>query len=136
MNPHDLAMLRKRVEIVIGQKKWHLAPDALAGLDAGLADARLPTAELHLATARYYSGLRDYPKAGSEYNLALMQDPGNTMVWIELGMLWEACGRIVDALDAYRQASMVMPGNPIILGSIQRLQSRIQTMGSTLPGLP
>jgi Flp pilus assembly protein TadD/O-antigen ligase len=136
MNPHDLSMLRRRVEIILALKKWHLATNALAGLEAGLAEARQPTAELHLATARYYSGLRDYAKAGSEYNLFLMQEPGNTMVWIELASLWEACGRVADALYTYRQASMAAPGNPTVLASIQRLEGQIQMIRSTVPASP
>ena len=94
MNPHDLPMVRRRLEIVMSNRKWHLASDALAALEAALAEAQQPTIELHLATARYYAGLRDYPKASSEYNLVITQDPTNLSAWAELGALWEGAGRV------------------------------------------
>jgi len=92
MNPHDVSLLRSRLGIIMSQQKWILAKDALEALEIGLAEARLPTTEVHLAAARYYSTLRDYGKASSEYNVALTQDPGNGAVWAELGALWEVAG--------------------------------------------
>jgi tetratricopeptide (TPR) repeat protein len=136
MNPHDLPMVRRRLEIIMGQRKWHLASNALAALESALAEAQQPTIELHLAAARYYSGLRDYPKASSEYNLVITQDPGNLSAWLELGALWEGAGRFVQALEAYRRASSMVPGNPTVVAAIARLESRIQTIRSTAPLLP
>ena len=107
----------------MSQRKWFLAKNALEALEIGLAEARLPTTEVHLAAARYYATLRDYGKASSEYNLALTQDPGNGGAWAELGALWEGAGRMAPALEAYRQANVVMPGNAGVLAAIDRLTS-------------
>jgi tetratricopeptide (TPR) repeat protein len=128
MNPHDIPLLRYRLEVVMNQRKWFLAKNALESLEIGLAEARLPTTEVHLATARYYSILRDYGKAASEYNLALTQDPGNYGIWAELGALWEAAGRVGPALDAYRQANSLGPGSPQVSAAIERLTARIRSI--------
>lgn len=134
MNPHDLSLLRSRLNIVMSQRKWFLAKDALDALQTGLLEAGLPTTESHLAAARYYSSLREYGKASSEYNIVLTQDPGNGGVWAELGALWESAGRMGPALEAYRQANVVMPGNAGIMAAIERMTTRIQTIraGSVL----
>ena len=136
MNPYDLPLLRRRLDIITAYRKWHLAKDALAALEAALAEAHQPTAELHLAAARYYAGLRDYGKASSEYNLVLMQDPGDVAVWTELGSLWEGSGHVAQALEAYRQANRMTPGNATIGAAIQRLEGRIQIIRAGLPLSP
>ena len=135
MNPHDLSLLRSRLALVMSQQKWFLAKNALESLEIGLAEARMPTTEVHLAAARYYSVLRDYGKASSEYNLALTQDPANGAAWVELGGLWEAAGRVAPALEAYRQANVVIPGNAGIRAAIERLTAQIQAIRSSA-GLP
>jgi tetratricopeptide (TPR) repeat protein/O-antigen ligase len=136
MNPQDLALLRSRLDLIMGQRRWFLAKNALETLEVGLAEARQPTTEVHLAAARYYSTLRDYGKASSEYNLALTQDPGNAGAWAELGALWEGAGRMAPALEAYRQSNAVSPGNPAILAAIERLSTRIRTIRSGSGLLP
>jgi tetratricopeptide (TPR) repeat protein len=136
MNPHDLSLLRARLSVIMGQQKWVLAKGALEALEVGLAEAQLPTTEVHLAAARYYSTLRDYAKAGSEYNIALTQDPGNGGTWAELGALWESAGRMAPALEAYRQANSVTPGNPGIVAAVERLTTRIQMLRASSVLLP
>jgi tetratricopeptide (TPR) repeat protein len=128
MNPHDLSLLRNRLGIIMNHQKWFLAKGALEALEIGLAEARLPTTEVHVAAARYYKFMRDYGKAAAEYNLALAQDPGSAGTWAELGGLWEATGRMVPALEAFRQSNVVSPGNPEILAAIERLTARIRTL--------
>jgi len=130
MNPHDLSLLRSRLNIIMSQRKWFLAKNALEALEIGLVEAGLPTTEAHLAAARYYSTLRDYGKASSEYNVALTQDPSNGGVWAEMGGLWESAGRMGPALEAYRQANVVMPGNAAVQAAIERMTTRIQTIRS------
>jgi len=130
MNPQNLGLLRSRLSLIMGQRKWFLAKGALEALEVGLAEARLPTTEAHLAAARYYSALREYGKAASEYNLALTLNPGDAVVWAELGALWEAAGRMVPALEAYRQSNVVTPGNAVVLAAIERLTTRVQVIRS------
>ncbi len=136
MNPHDLSLLRSRLGIIMNHQKWFLAKGALEALEIGLAEAQLPTTEVHLASARYYKGLRDYGKAISEYNVALAQDPGNGGAWAEMAGLWETTGRMVPALEAYRQSNVVNPGNAEILAAIERLTARIRTIRSGSELLP
>lgn len=136
MNPHDLSLLRTRLDVIMNQRKWFLAKNALEALEIGLAEAQVPTTEVHLAAGRYYSILRDYGKASSEYNLALTQDPGNAGAWAEMGALWEAAGRMAPALEAYRQANVVSPGRAEVLAAIDRLTNRIQTIRSGSALLP
>jgi tetratricopeptide (TPR) repeat protein len=136
MNPHDLSLLRSRLSLIMSQQKWFLAKGALEGLEVGLAEARLPTTEVHLAAARYFATLREYAKATSEYNLVLAQDPANAGAWAEMGALWETAGRMVPALEAYRQANSVSPGNPAVVAAIDRLTSRIQTIRAGAGLLP
>lgn len=136
MNPHDLSLLRGRLDIVMSQRKWLRAKDALEALESELAEERLPTTEVHLASARYYSMLRDYGKASGEFNLALTQEPGNGAVWAELGTLWETAGRTALALDAYRHAEAVSPGNASVLAAIDRLTTQIRTIRAGAVLLP
>jgi tetratricopeptide (TPR) repeat protein len=134
MNPHDLPLLRSRLSIVTTYRKWALAQGALDGLAIALAESRMPTTEVHLAAARYYATLREYGKANSEYSLVLAQEPGNAGVWAELGGLWESAGRMAPALEAYRQANALTPGNAGVVSAMQRITNQIETIrgGSAL----
>ena len=136
MNPQDLSLLRSRLALVMSQRKWFLAKNALAALEVGLTEARLPTTEVHLAAARYYATLRDSEKAGSEYNLALAQEPGNAGAWIEMAALWEGAGKMAMALEAYRQANTISPGNAEVKAAIDRLTARIRTIRSSSELMP
>ncbi len=136
MNPRDLSLLRRRVAIVMVQRKWLLAKGALEALETELVEERMPTTEVHLSSARYYSVLRDYGKASGEYNLALTQEPGNGAIWSELGALWETAGRTALALDAYRQANTVSPGNAGVLAAIERMTTKIRTVRAGADLLP
>jgi Flp pilus assembly protein TadD len=136
MNPHDLPMLRRRLEIIMNHQKWHLAQAALASLEAGLAEAQQSTAEIHLASARYHASLRDYPKASAEYSVYLTQVPGDARAWIELGSMWEGSGRLAQALATFHQASTMAPGNPTIIAAVQRLEGRVQSIRSGLQVTP
>jgi len=136
MNPHDVSLLRSRLSIIMSHQKWLLAKDALEALEIGLAEARLPTTEVHLSAARYFATLRDYGKASSEYNVALAQDPGNAATWAEMGALWETAGRIAPALEAYRQSNAVSPGNAGVVAAIDRLTTRLRTIRASSPLLP
>ncbi len=112
------------------QRKWFLAKGALEALEIGLVEARMPTTEVHLAAARYYSTLREVGKANSEYNLVLAQEPSNGGAWAEMAALWESTGRLAQALEAYRQSNVVAPGNAAVLAAIERLSTQIQTLRS------
>ena len=130
MNPQNLSLLRIRLSLIMQQRKWFLAKGALEALEIGLVEARMPTTEVHLAAARYYSTLRDVGKANSEYNLVLAQEPSNGGAWAEMGALWESTGRLAQALEAYRQSNVVAPGNATVLAAIERLSTQIQTLRS------
>jgi O-antigen ligase/tetratricopeptide (TPR) repeat protein len=123
LNPEDLPLQRKRLALVLGYGKYHLADQALAGLELALREAHQSTAELHLMTARFHAALRNYAKAGTEYGLVLTQDRDNSLVWLELARLWETAGREVPALEAYREARRIEPANPTTVAAIERIET-------------
>lgn len=133
MNPDDLPLQRKRLQVIMEHQKWHLAEQAMAGLETALHQAQQPTVELHLAAARFHAALRNYNKAGSEYNLALMQDHDNVAVWTELARLWESAGREGPALEAYREAHMIAPADPTTFAAIERIENHRRQLRLEVP---
>jgi len=130
-HPANLAVERKRMDVVMTYQKWQAAPRALEGLKAALVLNQRAISEAHTASARIAAKLSRWNEALGEYRILLAEEPRNVQFWIEYGQVAESAGRPVVARDAYGEASRLSPKNPEILEAIRRLDERIMKMRGT-----
>lgn len=131
VNPHDLPLQRRRLQLVIETEKWSRAQGALEGLQIALYHARLPTTEVHVAGARIAVGLGDSKRAISEYRTAINQNGKDPSLWMALGAFYESLGRLSDALQSYRDAQLLVPGNADVAAAIERVTARRTQIDAT-----
>lgn len=120
-HPRDVDLQRARVDLVSEYEKWGAAARALEGYKQALYARDGVATEAHLASARMLSRMGRFTDALGEYRIAIADQPTNTALWIELGALSEAAGRIATAHEAYATAVRLSPGNPDAERALQRL---------------
>ena len=128
VNPYDLPLQRRRLQLVIANEKWSRAQTALDGLEIALFHARQSTTEVHLAAAQVATRLGDNKKAIAEYRTAVNQNANDYSLWMALGGFYETLGRDEEALGAFREAQRLLPASRDIAASVERVAARKQQL--------
>jgi tetratricopeptide (TPR) repeat protein len=138
-NPHDLAVQRMRVKVILDFEKWKAASRALEGFKMALYQVQGSAAEAHAAGARIEARLGHVAAALSAYRVALADDPMNVTLWMEFGRIAESAGRQTTAIEAYSQAAQLSPKNPEIDKALRGLEERNAALRAVMtrqPGVP
>jgi tetratricopeptide (TPR) repeat protein len=122
--PHDLAIQRMRMKVILNHEKWKAAARALDGFKLALYQAQGSAAEAHAAGAQIEARLGRIGAAMTGYRAALADDPMNVTLWMEFGRTAETGGRYSTAFEAYSRAALLSPKNPQIEAALQGLQQR------------
>jgi tetratricopeptide (TPR) repeat protein len=94
----------------------------LAGLRAALAESGAPSYEGNLAAAGIFEQRGQFPRALSEYQAALAQNPDNIALLLAVGRTAEQTGGISTAIDAYNAILRRSPTNAEARGALARIQ--------------
>jgi tetratricopeptide (TPR) repeat protein len=137
--PHDLAVQRMRMKVILDFAKWKAAARALEGFKMALYQTQGSAAEAHAAGAQIEARLGRMGAALTAYRVALADEPLNVTLWMEFGKTAETAGRHSTALEAYHQAAQLSPKNPQIEKAIQSLEERNAALRAVMtrqPGVP
>ena len=137
--PHDLAIQRMRMKVILNHEKWKAAARALDGFKLALYQAQGSAAEAHAAGAQIEARLGRIGAAMTGYRAALADDPMNVTLWMEFARTAETGGRYSTAFEAYSRAALLSPKNPQIEEALQGLQQRNAALRGSMmhqTGLP
>ena len=123
-HPSDLAIQRKRIEIVSQFARWQAADRAIEGLKLALYQSSGGVAEAYVAAARINARLSRWTSALGEYRMALTEDSEDVGLWLEFGQIAEQAGRDSVAQEAYGRASRLAPANPDVGAGLHRISER------------
>jgi Flp pilus assembly protein TadD len=124
VNPYDLPLQRRRLQLVIENQKWSRAQAALEGLEIALFHVHQSTTEVHLAAAQVATRLGDNNRAIAEYRTAVNENGKDPWLWMALGGFCETLGRDEEALRAFLEAQRLAPGHQDIATAIERITTR------------
>jgi tetratricopeptide (TPR) repeat protein len=135
--PLDVDVQRQRLALVTQFERWQVADRAVEGLKFALYHNFGQAGEAHLAAARIHAKLRRWNQSFGEYRIALLSEPNNGPLWFELGRTAEEAGRYPVARDAYAEAARTVPGDPVMVEALRRLDKTLNVARArTTPGDP
>ena len=120
--PTDVELNRKLLSLLMQTDRWQAIDRALANFRAALAQAGASSYEGNLAAAGIFEQRGQFPRALSEYQAALAQNPENIALLLALGRTAEATGGITTAMDAYNAILRRAPTNAEARGALARIQ--------------
>jgi len=120
--PTDVELNRKLLSVLMQTDKWQAIDHALANFRAALAQTGAPSIEGNLAAAGIFEQRGQFPRALSEYQAALAQNPDNIALLLAVGRTAEQTGGISTAIDAYNAILRRSPTNAEARGALARIQ--------------
>jgi tetratricopeptide (TPR) repeat protein len=121
VDPYDLSLQDRRVQVIMSAQKWSRAQPAIEGLETALFHAGASTASVHNARARLAAAMGESKAAITEFRAAINQDSHNAGLWMNLAQYYESISRNDDALKAMQEAQDQAPQNSDIAAAIKRM---------------
>ncbi len=107
---HDLELARRFLAL----EKYDKAAEVLERALAQNPD----DPEMQNLLLQVYQGQKKYDKLGGLLQSMLLRDPKNTMFWVELGAVYLAQNKPIDARSAFDKATKIDPKNPQLVRQI------------------